>query len=150
MSTMRKIVLHKHTVSDVIIDELEKWGVRFIFGIPGDSTLGLVEAIRKKPTMEYIIVRHEQNAAMAASTYNKLTGKIAACLTIAGPGATNLANGLYDAKEDHASMLSLSGQFAGQYTNAVSMNQIDQDAFFRSITVFNNTITNKNDTIKTI
>ncbi|MCK5019643.1 MAG: hypothetical protein KAS32_21470 [Candidatus Peribacteraceae bacterium] len=141
-------MLHKHTVSDVIIDELEKWGVRFIFGIPGDSTLGLVEAIRKKPTMEYIIVRHEQNAAMAASAYNKLTGKIAACLTIAGPGATNLANGLYDAKEDHASMLSLSGQFAGQYTNAVSMNQIDQDAFFRSITVFNNTITNKNDTIK--
>ena len=82
------------TVSDVLVAELVAWGVDLIFGLPGTSSLGIVEAIRKNPKMRYIVVRHEENAAMAASAYNKLTGRIAACLTIAGPGATNLATGL--------------------------------------------------------
>ncbi len=89
-------------VSDVLISELEAWGVSVVFGLPGTSSLGLVEAVRKNPGMKYIVVRHEETAALAASAYNKLTGGIAACLTIAGPGATNLATGLYDAREDHA------------------------------------------------
>jgi len=128
------------TVSDVIIGELAAWGVQFVFPIPGTSSLGLVDAVRKNPAMRYIMVRHEANAAFAASAYNKLTGKIAACLTIAGPGATNLATGLYDAKEDHASVISLNGQVDIQYTGPGGFQEIDQDAFFRPITVFNNTI----------
>lgn len=60
------------------------------------SSLGLVEAVRKNRNVRYIVVRHEENAAMAASAYNKLTGKIAACLTISGPGATNLATAIVD------------------------------------------------------
>lgn len=131
------------TVSDVLIAELEAWGITTIFGLPGTSSLGLVDAIRKNKKVRYIVVRHEQNAAMAASAYNKLTGKIAACLTIAGPGATNLATGLYDAKEDSASVLSLNGQVAIQYTGPGGIQEIDQDAFFRPITVFNNTIYDK-------
>jgi pyruvate oxidase len=150
ISTMAESMLYKHTVSEVIIEELEKWDVSFILGIPGGSTLGLIEAIRKKPTIKYIVVRHEENAAMAASAYNKLTGKIAACLTIAGPGTTNLATGLYDAKEDHASVLSLNGQVAEQYTNTGDTQETDQDAFFRPVTVFNTTITHKKDTIKVL
>ena len=82
------------TVSQVIISELEAWGIDLIFGIPGTSSLGLVDAVRRNPKMRYIVVRHEAVAALAASAYNKLTGKIAVCLTIAGPGATNLATGL--------------------------------------------------------
>ena len=148
ISTTAESMLHKHTVSDLIIAELEKWGVRVIFGVPGSSTLGLVEAIRKKPMIQYVVVRHEGSAAMAASAYNKLTGKIAACLTIAGPGATNLATGLYDAKEDHASVLSLSGQVAGQYSSSAGIQDFDQDAFFRPVTVFNSTITNKKDALE--
>ena len=81
---------------------------------------------------------------MAASAYNKLTGRIAACLTIAGPGATNLATGLYDAKEDHAQVLSLNGQVETQYTGPGGIQEIDQDAFFRPITVYNNTVYEKN------
>ena len=77
---------------------------------------------------------------MAASAYHKLTGEMAACLTIAGPGATNLATGLYDAKEDHASVISLNGQSGIQYTGSGGIQEIDQDAFFRPITVYNNTI----------
>jgi len=128
------------TVSDVIVDELGRWGIDLIFGLPGTSSLGLVEAVRKNPEMRYIVVRHEENAAMAASAYNKLTGKIAVCLTIAGPGATNLTTGLYDAKEDGASVLSLNGQVETQYTGPYGIQEIDQDAFFRPVTVYNNTI----------
>ncbi|MEN6610637.1 MAG: thiamine pyrophosphate-dependent enzyme [Methanoregulaceae archaeon] len=131
------------TVSDVLIDELAAWGVHLVFGIPGTSSLGLVEAIRKKKEMRFIVFRHEENAAMAASAYNKLTGKMAACLTIAGPGATNLATGLYDAKEDHASVISLNGQSGIQYTGPGGIQEIDQDAFFRPITVYNNTVADK-------
>jgi pyruvate oxidase len=136
------------TVSDVIVSELETWGINLVFGIPGGSSLGLVEALRKKKHMRYIVFRHEENAAMAASAFNKLTGKMAACLTIAGPGASNLATGLYDAKEDRASVLSINGQVAGQYVGDGSFQEIDQDAFFRPITVYNNTIYDKTQTIK--
>jgi len=138
------------TVSDIIISELEKWGITFVFGIPGGSSLGLVDAIRRNSTMRYIVVRHEQAAAFAASAYNKLTGKIAVCLTIAGPGATNLATGLYDAKEDSASVLSLNGQVKAQYVGPGGFQEIDQDAFFRPITIFNNTIYEKQKALKII
>jgi len=132
------------TVSDVMVAELAAWGVNIVFGLPGTSSLGLVEAIRKNPGIRYFVVRHEENAAFAASAYNKFTGNIAACLTIAGPGATNLATGLYDAKEDHASVLSLNGQVEAQYTGPGGVQEIDQDAFFRPVTVYNNTIYEKN------
>jgi pyruvate oxidase len=128
------------TVSDIIMANLAAWGVSLVFGIPGTSSLGLVDAVRKRPDMRYIVVRHEENAAMAASAYNKFTGGLAACLTIAGPGATNLATGLYDAKEDRASVISLNGQVEMQYTGPGGFQEIDQDAFFRPVTVFNNTI----------
>lgn len=136
-----------NTVSDALISEMEAWGVTLVFGLPGTSSLGLVDAIRKNPNMRYIVVRHEENAAMAASAYNKLTGKIAACLTIAGPGATNLSTGLYDAKEDGASVLSLNGQVESQYTGPYGIQEIDQDAFFRPVSVYNNTVYERNKAI---
>ncbi len=128
------------TVSDVLVAELATWGIQYIFGIPGTSSLGLVDALRRQDAIRYIQVRHEENAAMAASAFFKLTGTMAACLTIAGPGATNLSTGLYDAKEDHASLLSLNGQVEIQYKGQGGFQEIDQDSFFRPITVFNNTI----------
>ncbi|HWQ66844.1 MAG TPA: thiamine pyrophosphate-dependent enzyme [Methanospirillum sp.] len=128
------------TVSDILIAELAAWGVTEFFGVPGTSSLGIIDAIRKNPGVRFTLFRHEENAAMAASAYNKLTGKLAACVTIAGPGATNLATGLYDAKEDHASVISLNGQVEMQYAGPGGFQEIDQDAFFRPITVYNNTI----------
>jgi pyruvate oxidase len=133
----------KTTVSDVIASELAAWDIRMIFGIPGTSSLGLVEAVRKVPSLRYIVFRHEANAAMAASAYSKLTGKVGACLTIAGPGATNLVTGLYDAKEDHASVIALNGQSESQYTGPGGIQEIDQDALFRPITVYNNTVADR-------
>ncbi len=128
------------TVADVLVAELAAWGITLYFGIPGSSSLPLVDAVRRNPEAQYIVVRHEQTAALAASAYNKFTGKVAVCLTIAGPGATNLATGLYDAKEDRASVLSLNGQVQAQYAGPGGVQEIDQDAFFRPIAVFNNTV----------
>ena len=131
------------TVSEVLVDQLTTFGITEFFGIPGTSSLGIIDAIRKNPSARFTLFRHEGNAALAASAYNKLTGKIAVCVTIAGPGATNLATGLYDAKEDHASVLSLNGQVEMQYTGPGGFQEIDQDAFFRPITVYNNTISDR-------
>lgn len=136
------------TVADLMVRELEAWGITLYFGIPGASSLPLVDAVRKNGRARYVVVRHEETAAMAASAYNKFTGKIAVCLTIAGPGATNLATGLYDAKEDRASVLSLNGQVKAQYSGPGGVQEIDQDAFFRPITVFNNTVADRETAIK--
>ncbi|WP_298668551.1 thiamine pyrophosphate-binding protein [uncultured Methanofollis sp.] len=138
------------TVAEVIIDELARRGVDLVFGVPGTSSLGIIDAVRKHPDVRFIQVRHEENAAMAASAYNKLTGRVAVCVTIAGPGATNLATGLYDAKEDHASVLSLNGQVEVQYMGPGGFQEIDQDAFFRPITVFNNTIHDRTKAVKLV
>ena len=128
------------TVADLVVAELAAFGVRHVFGVPGTSSLGLVEAVRRHPALEYIVVRHEGNGAMAASAYFKLTGRPAACLTIGGPGATNLATGLYDAKEDHAAVIALAGQVEFQYAGPGGFQEIDQDFFFRPIAVYNATI----------
>jgi len=138
------------TVSDVIVSELERWGVTFVLGLPGTSSLGIFEAIRKRPSIRLIVVRDEATAAFAASAYNKLTDKVAACLTIEGPGATNLTTGLYDAQEDHAAVLSINGQVEMQYAGPGGIQEIDQDAFFRPLTVYSNTIYDKNLTVKLV
>jgi pyruvate oxidase len=125
------------TVSDVLVRQMVEWGVKYVFGIPGTSALGVVEAIRKNKDIKYVQVRHEQAAAFMASAYGKLTGHVAACLTIAGPGATNLATGLYDAELDHSPVLALTGMVTRQLIGPGSFQEIDQYSFFEPLTVFN-------------
>jgi nitrite reductase/ring-hydroxylating ferredoxin subunit len=106
-------VAHERTVTDVMAETMVAWGIRHVFGMVGHSNLGLADAIRRREQageLTYIGIRHEGAAAFAASAYAKLTGRPAACLTIAGPGATNLLTGLYDAKVDRAPVLALTGQ----------------------------------------
>ncbi len=125
------------TVSDVLIEQLAEWGLTYVFGVPGTSTLGVVEAVRKSRRVKYIQVRHEEVAAFMASAYGKLTGHVAACLSVSGPGATNLATGLYDASLDCSPVLVLSGMVARQYIGPGSIQEIDQHSFFEPICVFN-------------
>ena len=137
----------EHTVSEVLINQIAEWGVQYVFGIPGTSTLGVVDAIRKtNGKVKYIQVRHEQTAAFMASAYGKLTGHVAACLGISGPGATNLATGLYDAKLDHAPVLALTGLVARQMIGPGSIQEIDQYAFFEPICVFNKILMSEDQT----
>jgi pyruvate oxidase/acetolactate synthase-1/2/3 large subunit len=136
-----------HTVSDVLINQIAEWGVQYVFGIPGTSTLGVVDAIRKTDgKVKYIQVRHEQTAAFMASAYGKLTGHVAACLGISGPGATNLATGLYDAKLDHSPVLALTGLVARQMIGPGSIQEIDQYAYFEPICVFNKILMSEDQT----
>jgi len=136
----------ERTVSDVLVAQMAEWGVNYVFGIPGTSALGLVEAIRRNGRPEYIQVRHEQTAAFMASAYGKLTGHLAACLTVAGPGATNLASGLYDAKLDHSPVLALTGMVKRQLIGPGSFQEIEQHSFFEPICAFNKVLMSEEQT----
>tara|TARA_Y100000310_G_scaffold13312_1_gene13590 strand:+ start:235 stop:1491 length:1257 start_codon:yes stop_codon:yes gene_type:complete len=146
LSDKSKILKIKQTVSDVFIEQISEWGVKFVFGLPGTSSLGVLEAIRKNPKINYFQVRHEQTAAFMASAYGKLTNHIAACLTVAGPGATNLTTGLYDAKLDHSPVLALTGQVTRKNIGPGSFQEIDQHSFFEPICVFNKTLMSEKQT----
>ncbi len=139
----KKPTLLESTVSDVMIEQMAEWGVKYIFGIPGTSSLGVIDAIRKNEKITYIQVRHEQTAAFMASAYGKLTGNVAVCLTVAGPGATNLSTGLYDAKLDHSPVLALTGQVERHNIGTDFTQEIDQHSFFEPICVFNKTVMSK-------
>ena len=96
---------HVRTVSDVMAETMVNWGVRAVFGMVGHSNLGLADALRVQEeagNLSYYGIRHEGAASFAVSAYGKLTGRPAACLAIAGPGATNLLTGLWDANVDRA------------------------------------------------
>jgi pyruvate dehydrogenase (quinone) len=98
------------TASDILIDVLEQWGVDTIFGLPGDGINGIMEALRKKrETIRFVQVRHEEAAAFMACGYAKFTGKLGVCVATSGPGGLHLLNGLYDAKLDGQPVLAITG-----------------------------------------
>jgi len=134
------------TVSDIMIEQMAELGLRHVFGIPGTSILGVVDAIRRNDKLTFIQVRHEQTAALMASAYGKLTGHVAACLTVAGPGATNLATGLYDAKLDNSPVVAMTGMVKRQLIGPGSFQEIDQYSFFEPLTVFNKILMSKDQT----
>ncbi|MFK8052829.1 MAG: thiamine pyrophosphate-dependent enzyme [Woeseiaceae bacterium] len=131
------------TVSDVMARTMTNWGVTSVFGMVGHSNLGLADALRAEEQagrLNYYGIRHEGAAAFAVSAYGKLTGKPAAALTIAGPGATNLLTGLWDAKVDRAPALALTGQVQEQILGAHAFQDIDLEAAFEAVTVFSQTV----------
>jgi pyruvate oxidase/acetolactate synthase-1/2/3 large subunit len=134
------------TVSDVLVEQMVEWGIKYVFGLPGTSSLGVLEAVRKNNALQYVQVRHEQTAAFMASAYGKLTGHPAACLTVAGPGATNLATGLYDASLDHSPVLAMTGMLRRQLIGPGSFQEIDQQSFFESMTVYNKVLMSEDQT----
>jgi len=130
---------HETTVTDVMAETMTNWGVTSVFGIVGHSNLGLSDALRRqavKGKLNYYGVRHEGAAAFACSGYAKLTGSPAACLTIAGPGATNLMTGLWDAKVDRAPLLALTGQVQVQVFGPGAFQEVDLAAAFAPVTCF--------------
>jgi pyruvate oxidase len=124
---------HARTVSDVMAETLVAWGVRHVFGMVGHSNLGLADAMRRREEageLQFIGIRHEGAAAFAASAYGKLTGRPAACLTIAGPGATNLLTGLWDANVDRAPVIAMTGQVDTQVLGPGAFQEVDLAAAF--------------------
>ena len=134
---------HKPTVTDVMAETMVRWGIKHVFGMVGHSNLGLADALRRQEQagkLTYIGIRHEGAAAFAASAYAKLTGKPAACLTIAGPGATNLLTGLWDAKVDRAPVLALTGQVDTQVLGPGAFQEVDLAAAFESVSTWSQTV----------
>ena len=134
---------HTRTVSDVMAETLVNWGVRHVFGMVGHSNLGLADALRRQEEegkLTFYGIRHEGAAAFAASAYAKLTGKPAACLTIAGPGATNLLTGLWDAKVDRAPVLALTGQVNTQVLGTGNFQECDLSAAFQGVATWSQTV----------
>ena len=127
---------HIRTVTDVMAETMVNWGVRHVFGMVGHSNLGLADALRRQEEagrLTYIGIRHEGAAAFAASAYGKLTGRPAACLTIAGPGATNLLTGLWDANVDRSPVLALTGQVDTQVLGPGAFQEVDLSAAFGKV-----------------
>src|SRR5215212_6892997 len=103
--------MSKPNVSVFMLQRLHAWGVRRIYGYPGDGTNGLNLAFHEVgDEVEFVQVRHEELAAFAACAHAKLTGEVGVCMATSGPGAIHLLNGLYDAKLDNAPVVAIVGQ----------------------------------------
>lgn len=127
---------HVRTSSDVMVETLVNWGVRWVWGMVGHSNLGFADAMRRqetKGTLGYFGIRHEGAASFAASAYGKLTGRPAACFSIAGPGATNLLTGLWDAHVDHAPALAITGQVPTRLIGRGAFQEVDLSAAFGGV-----------------
>ncbi len=133
----------ERSVADLMAETMVDWGVTSVFGMVGHSNLGLADALRvceNEGKLSYYGIRHEGAAAFAVSGYGKLTGTPAAALTIAGPGATNLLTGLWDAKVDGAPALALTGQVQDQVIGVHAFQDIDLEAAFESVAEFSETV----------
>ena len=131
------------SVSDLMVETMVNWGVTHVFGMVGHSNLGFADAMRvaeERGDLQYIGIRHEGAASFAATAYGKLTGGIAACFAIAGPGSTNLLTGLYDAKADRAPVLALSGQVPSRVRGRGAFQDTDLSAAFADVARYSQTV----------
>lgn len=127
--------------SVAMLKVIEAWGVKHIFGYPGGSFNSTMSALeQEKERLQYIQVRHEQVGALAAAADAKLTGKIAVTFGSAGPGATNLLTGLYDAREDHAPVLALIGQVPHDKMNYNFFQEFDENPIFADVSCYCRTV----------
>src|ERR687887_1863581 len=102
--------MSQRKASDLFVRCLENEGVEYVFGIPGEETLDLNEALDRSESIRFLPVRHEQGAAFMADAYGRLTGRAGVCLGTLGPGATNLVTAVADAFLDRAPLVALTGQ----------------------------------------
>ncbi|WP_419923828.1 thiamine pyrophosphate-binding protein [Candidatus Poriferisocius sp.] len=136
------------TVSDVMVETLVSWGVRAVFGMVGHSNLGFADALREaeqRGDLRFYGIRHEGAASFAATAYGKLTGGLAACFAIAGPGSTNLMTGLYDAKVDRAPVLALCGQVPSSVRGRGAFQDVDLEGAFADVAAYNQTVSARSD-----
>jgi len=131
------------TVSDVLVGTMTQWGVSAVFGMVGHSNLGFADAMREaeaRGELRFFGIRHEGAAAFAPGAYGKLTGRLAACFAIAGPGSTNLLTGLYDARADRAPVLAISGQVPSKTKGRGAFQDLDLERAFADVAAYSQTV----------
>ncbi len=122
------------TVSDYLLQRLSAWGVKHIFGYPGDGINGILGGLERHPNLfELVQVRHEEMAAFMACAYAKFTGEVGVCLATSGPGAIHLLNGLYDAKMDHQPVVAIVGQAARAAIGGNYQQEVDLQSLFKDV-----------------
>ncbi|RLA01723.1 MAG: acetolactate synthase large subunit, partial [Gammaproteobacteria bacterium] len=121
--------------SELFIRSLENEGVEYIFGIPGEENLDVMDALLDSK-IQFITTRHEQGAAFMADVYGRLTGQAGVCLATLGPGATNLITGVADANMDHAPLVAIAGQASTNRLHKESHQVLDLEAMFLPITKY--------------
>jgi pyruvate dehydrogenase (quinone) len=121
-------------VAEFLVKRLHEWGVRRIYGYPGDGINGIMGALgRERDLIEFIQVRHEEMSAFMACGHAKFTGEVGVCLATSGPGAIHLLNGLYDAKLDHQPVLAIVGQQALPSLGGSYQQEVDLVTLFKDV-----------------
>lgn len=124
-----------------LLERLIAWGVKRIYGYPGDGINGLLGALEKvSDKLEFVQVRHEEMAAFMACAHAKFTGEVGVCMATSGPGAIHLLNGLYDAKMDHVPVVAIVGQAATMALGGSYQQEVDLQTLFRDVSEYNATI----------
>jgi pyruvate dehydrogenase (quinone) len=122
------------TVADFVWQRLQAWGVRRVYGYPGDGIGGLIGALaRTKGAIDFVQVRHEEMASLMACAEAKFTGEVGVCIATSGPGAIHLLNGLYDAKLDHQPVLAIVGQQARTAIGSHYQQDLDLQSLFKDV-----------------
>ncbi|CEG22540.1 Putative thiamine pyrophosphate-containing protein YdaP [Planococcus massiliensis] len=129
--------MFEHKAGAYAVDLLKEWGVDHLYGMPGDSINEFMEELRKEESIRFIQIRHEETGALAAAAYSKLTGKIGVCMSIAGPGAVHLQNGLYDAKKDKTPVLAIVGQVESEKVGTDNFQELKLESMFEDVAVYN-------------
>jgi pyruvate dehydrogenase (quinone) len=126
------------TTADILVDRLIDWGVRVVFGLPGDGINGIMEALRtRQERITFVQVRHEEAAAFMATGYAKYSGQLGVCLATSGPGAIHLLNGLYDAKLDGAPVVAITGQTYHDLIGMRYQQEVDLLSLFKDVAAYN-------------
>ncbi len=121
-------------VSDFLVKRLSEWGIKRIYGFPGDGINGIMGALdRAGDTLKFVQVRHEEMAAFMACAHAKFTGEVGVCLATSGPGAIHLLNGLYDAKLDHQPVVAIVGQQARASLGGNYQQEVDLISLFKDV-----------------
>jgi pyruvate dehydrogenase (quinone) len=131
-----------YSVAEVIIDGFVKAGIKRIYGLPGDSLNPMMDAIRRSGKIDFVQVRHEEGAALAASFEAKATGKPTVCMGTSGPGSIHLLNGLFEAKMDHLPVIALTGQIETDLMGTDYFQEVDMMGLFNTVTVYGARIIN--------
>jgi len=131
-------ILNMNT-AELLVQCLENEGVQYVFGLPGEENLHVLEAL-KHSSIQFITTRHEQGAAFMADVYGRLTGKAGVCLSTLGPGATNLMTGVADANLDGAPLVAITGQVGTDRMHIESHQYLDLVAMFAPVTKWNKQI----------
>ncbi len=133
--------------SNFLLQRLVDWGVKRIYGYPGDGINGMLGALEDfTDKIQFIQARHEEMAAFMACAHAKFTGELGVCMATSGPGAIHLLNGLYDAKGDHAPVLAIVGQAATTAMGGSYQQEVDLQTLFKDVSDYNATIMNPSST----